>query len=263
MSIKKMAFAICIALSITSCSTSPTGRSQIKFFPKDQLNAMGVQAFDQMKKEQKISTRRVDNQFVQCVARYITDQVPKTDFNGQWEVVVFDEPQVNAFALPGGKIGVYKGLLNVAENQHQLAAVIGHEVGHVIAEHGNQRMSSDALIGAGLQITSAILQTRQGANNQRLMSALGLGAQVGLQLPFGRAHESEADEIGLKLMAEAGFNPEESVLLWINMDKASGGAKQPEFLSTHPHPSTRIEQLQALMPGASATYRRSAVKPNC
>jgi predicted Zn-dependent protease len=178
-------------------------------------------------------------------------------------VVVFDEPQINAFALPGGKIGVYKGLLKVTENQHQLAAVIGHEVGHVIAEHGNQRLSSNALIGAGLQVTSAVLKTKQVANNQQLMSALGVGAQVGLQLPFGRAHESEADEIGLDLMAEAGFDPRESVKLWQNMDKASGGQKQPELLSTHPHPSTRIEQLQLHMTKANAIYRRSTQRPGC
>lgn len=263
MNMKTTALIILTSLFVSSCSTSPTGKSQIKFFPKDQLNAMGVQAFNEMKKDQKISTRRVDNNFVQCVADYITAQVPKTDFDGEWEVVVFDEPQINAFALPGGKIGVYKGLLNVAENQHQLAAVIGHEVGHVIAEHGNQRMSSNALIGAGLQVTSLILETKQVANNQQLMGALGLGAQVGLQLPFGRAHESEADEIGLDLMAEAGFNPKESVKLWINMDKASGGQKQPEFLSTHPHPSTRINQLEANMPRATAIYNNSVQRPNC
>jgi len=263
MPIKKRLFVLCIAAFISSCGTSPTGRSQIKFFPKDQLNAMGVQAFDQLKKEQKISTKRIDNQFVQCVADYITAKVPKTDFNGVWEVVVFDEPQINAFALPGGKIGVYKGLLNVTENADQLAAVIGHEVGHVIAEHGNQRMSSDALIGAGLQVTNILLQTKQVANSQQLMSALGVGAQVGLQLPFGRAHESEADEIGLDLMAEAGFNPEESVKLWLNMDKASGGRSQPEFLSTHPHPATRIQQLKARMTRANALYRQSNQKPNC
>jgi predicted Zn-dependent protease len=263
MTIKKSALLLFTALTISSCSTSPTGRSQIKFFPKDQLNEMGVQAFDQLKKDQKISTKRIDNSFVQCVANRITAQVPKTDFNGQWEVVVFDEPQINAFALPGGKIGVYKGLLNVTENQHQLAAVIGHEVGHVIAEHGNQRMSSNTLISAGLQVTNVILQTKQVANNQQLMSALGLGTQVGLQLPFGRAHESEADEIGLDLMAEAGFDPKESVKLWQNMEKASGGPKQPELLSTHPHPSTRIEQLQLHMTKANAIYRRSAQRPNC
>jgi predicted Zn-dependent protease len=263
MLVRKIVWVFCVTFFISSCSTSPTGRSQIKFFPKEQLNSMGVQAFDQLKKDQKISTKRIDNQFVQCVANYITSKVPKADFNGQWEVVVFDEPQINAFALPGGKIGVYKGLLNVTENQHQLAAVIGHEVGHVIAEHGNQRMSSNALIGAGLQVTSAILDAKQVANNQQLMSALGLGAQVGLQLPFGRAHESEADEIGLDLMAEAGFKPQEAVKLWQNMDKASGGAKQPELLSTHPHPATRIEQLQLHMTKANAIYRRSTQQPNC
>ena len=261
----KSLFAISIAASllVSSCAESPLGRKQLKLFPSDQLAGMGQQAFNSMKSEQKISTQPVKNAYVQCIADAITKHVSKDVFDGDWELVVFDEPQVNAFALPGGKIGVYTGLLDVAENQHQLAAVIGHEVGHVIAEHGNERMSSSSLIGLGLEVTNQVLKANDVANNQLIMAGLGLGAQVGVQLPFGRTHESEADLIGLDLMAQAGFNPTESVELWVNMDKAGGGKRQPEWLSTHPLPSTRISQLNANMPAAKAKYASATDRPNC
>ena len=139
------------ALTLTACATSPTGRNQVLLYSESQLAQMGDQAFTGMKEELKISNKAVQNSYVECVANAITAQVPASVFNGQWEVVVFDDEQVNAFALPGGKIGVYTGLLKVAENQHQLAAVIGHEVGHVIAEHGNERMSQSTLINVGSQ----------------------------------------------------------------------------------------------------------------
>lgn len=248
---------------VVSCAKSPTGRSQLKLYSASQLENMGAQAFDGIKTQQKISTKQVDNELVTCVAQSITRHVPQDVFAGEWEVVVFDEDQINAFALPGGKIGVYTGLLKVAENQHQLAAVIGHEVGHVIAEHGNERMSSSALIGIGMEVTAQVLKSNQIANNSDIMAAIGLGVQVGVQLPFSRTHETEADVIGLDLMAKAGFNPKESIKLWENMQKASGDTRQPEFLSTHPAPSTRINQLSQNMPEAQAIANRSQDKPQC
>ena len=144
------------ALTLTACATSPTGRNQVLLYSESQLAQMGDQAFTGMKEELKISNKAVQNSYVECVANAITAQVPASVFNGQWEVVVFDDEQVNAFALPGGKIGVYTGLLKVAENQHQLAAVIGHEVGHVIAEHGNERMSQSTLINVGSQAVGQV-----------------------------------------------------------------------------------------------------------
>ena len=232
-------------------------------FPESQLNEMGVQAFAGMKENIKISNKAVQNDYVQCIADSITIHVPKDVFDGVWEVVVFDDPQVNAFALPGGKIGVYTGLLDVAINQHQVAAVIGHEVGHVIAHHGNERVSTNTLIGVGQEVVNAALEANQVANSQLIMSGLGLGFQYGVAMPFGRKHESEADEIGLELMAKAGFNPQESVELWKNMAKASGGNTQPEFFSTHPSPATRITDLQANMAPALAAYQNAAKRPNC
>ncbi len=252
-----------LALALSACATSPTGRNQFLLYSDAQLAQMGDQAFASMKEELTISSKRVQNSYVNCVADAIVANVPTEVFNGQWEVVVFDDEQVNAFALPGGKIGVYTGLLNVAENQHQLAAVIGHEVGHVIANHGNERMSQSAVIGIGSEVVGQVLEQQEVAGSSAIMSAIGLGVQVGVQLPFSRTHESEADIIGLQLMAKSGFNPAQSVNLWQNMEAASGGERPLELLSTHPAPQTRIDNLQANMGPAMADYRAASVYPSC
>ncbi len=259
----KRTSVISLVAILTACATSPTGRNQVLLFSEEQLSQMGEQAFSGMKEELKISNKRVANSYVECVARSITVHVPQDVFAGRWEVVVFDDEQVNAFALPGGKIGVYTGLLDVAKNQHQLAAVIGHEVGHVIAHHGNERMSQGTLINMGTQAVGQVLAANEVAYSGPIMAAIGLGAQVGVQLPFSRAHESEADLIGLTLMAQAGFNPQESVSLWHNMDAASQGNRPPELLSTHPAPDTRIDNLQANMAEASAIYQKAPRRPDC
>lgn len=252
-----------VALAVTACATSPTGRNQVLLYSESQLAEMGDQAFSGMKEELKISNKAVQNSYVECVANAITAKVPNSVFDGTWEVVVFDDEQVNAFALPGGKIGVYTGLLNVAENQHQLAAVIGHEVGHVIAEHGNERMSQSTLINMGTQAAGAALAMNEVSQTAPIMAAIGLGLQVGVQLPFSRTHESEADVIGLQLMAMSGFDPRQSVNLWQNMDAASSGERPLELLSTHPAPQTRISNLQANMNAAYNDYQASAYRPSC
>ena len=258
---------LCLVLAITSlltsCAKSPLGRNQLKLYSSSQLAGMGEQAFAGMKTEQKVSRQPISNKYVQCITNAIIQHVPKSVFAGEWELVVFDSPQINAFALPGGKIGVYTGLIELSENQHQLAAVIGHEVGHVIAEHGNERMSSNTLIGVGMEVANQLLRTNKIASSNMIMAGLGLGVQVGVQLPFGRTHESEADLIGLDLMAKAGFNPQQSVNLWENMAKASGGSRQPELLSTHPLPATRIKNLEKNMPVALRISEQAANKPTC
>ncbi len=248
---------------IIGCSTSPTGRSQLKLYSNSQISQQGTLAFTQIKGEQKISKNRKQNKYVQCVANEITKYVPKNVFNGKWEVVVFDSKQVNAFALPGGKIGVYTGLLNVAKNQNQLAAVIGHEVGHVIAEHGNERMSNSALVGVGLQVADTALKQNDVKQSKIIMGALGVGSKVAVTLPFSRIQETEADQIGLELMAKAGFNPKEAVELWKNMQNASKGKRPFELLSTHPAPQTRISDLQKHMAGALAIKAKASGKPRC
>lgn len=179
---------------LTGCSTSPTGRQQVLLFSGGEMSTLGAQSFEQMKQQEKISQDVKTNQYVQCVANAITKTLgPQPDFE-EWEVVVFDSEQVNAFALPGGKIGVYTGLLKVANNQDQLATVIGHEITHVTANHSNERLSTSQLTTIGLSITDIALEGNQ--YKSIAMAGLGLGAQYGIIMPYGRAQESESDIIG-------------------------------------------------------------------
>jgi len=234
---------ILVALSLVACATSPTGRSQLLMMSESEMDQMGAQSFDALKKKLPIEQDPAINTYVRCVATAITNEV-----GGDWGVVVFKEPSANAFALPGRKIGVHTGLLAVAKNQHQLAAVLGHEVAHVLANHGNERVSQQAAVEQGLSITQAILNP-QSELGKTGMGLLGVGTQYGIIMPFSRAHESEADIYGLDLMAKAGFDPRESLALWVNMGKA-GGEAPPEFMSTHPSHETRIDDLQIQMPKA-------------
>ena len=232
--------------------------------PSGQMNAMGVQAFDNLKKKTPIEKDNKINSYVKCVANAIVEVIKTESPIKKWEVVVFKDKTANAFALPGGKIGVHTGLLKVAKNQAQLAAVIGHEVGHVLANHGNERVSQQFAVQQGMSLVQALADT-QSPTGQMLMQVLGLGAQYGVILPFSRTHESEADLMGLNFMAKAGFNPEESVILWKNMS-SSGGQQPPEFLSTHPAHETRIANLNKAMPEAMRLYKQAQAngkKPNC
>ena len=248
---------------LSACATSPTGRTQLQFFPDSQMQRMGIEAYGQMKDQEPVITTGGVVDYVQCVTDAIVEHVPREYADAQWEVSVFDSEAVNAFALPGGKMGVYTGLLDVAQNANQLAAVIGHEIAHVMAEHANERMSTQFATAVGL----GALQVAAGddRDRQRVLAALGVGAQVGIILPFSRLHESEADVIGLELMAHAGFDPQASVALWRNMAKANGDGP-PEFLSTHPSKDRRISDLQAAMPRALYLYEQAlemAPAPDC
>jgi predicted Zn-dependent protease len=231
-----------------ACATSPLGRSQLMLVGDAQMDQMGSQAFEQLKSEQKVSRDSAKNAYVGCVSRAITGALTGED-SGSWEVIVFDDDSANAFALPGRKIGVHTGLLNVAKNQDQLATVIGHEVAHVIAKHSAERVSDQIAVQGGAQIAGAVLGAAGDPSSPLhglALGALGIGAQ-GVVLKFSRTHESEADVIGLKLMSQAGFDPRASVPLWQNM-AAAGGARAPEFLSTHPAPATRIAELERRIP---------------
>lgn len=262
---KKLVLAIAVAATLAGCKTSPTGRTQLALYSEQQMDQMGVASFEQMKQEQKVDTDAKTNRYVKCIANALIAQLPANYANQQWEVVVFEDDSANAFALPGGKIGVHTGILKVAENQDQLAAVMGHEVGHVIAEHANERVSQNSVLQFGLQAGAAVLEMNNIEYRNAIMQGLGLGAQYGVALPFSRSHESEADVIGLDLMAKAGFNPEGSVALWQNMAKMSE-QRPPEFMSTHPAPENRIRQLQANMTTAQATAnkaRTGGFAPSC
>ncbi|GHA40351.1 M48 family metallopeptidase [Photobacterium aphoticum] len=234
---------IAATFALSACSSSPTGRSQMLLYSQQDMSQLGAQSFDALKQQEKIYTDKKTNQYVQCVAQSITQKLTGPEAAEQWEVVVFDSDQVNAFALPGGKIGVYTGLLKVAKNQDQLATVIGHEVAHVIAQHSNERLSRTQMADIGLELSSLAISGTQ--YHGAAMAGLGLGVQYGVLMPYGRAQESESDIVGLRLMAEAGFDPNASIDLWKNMAKASGGNQPPELLSTHPSHDTRIDDLKA------------------
>jgi predicted Zn-dependent protease len=246
---------------LASCAKSSTGRNQITLFSSSELDQMGASSFEQMKEKEKMSTDIAVNNYVQCVAKAITINVPKSAHQGEWEVVVFDSEQVNAFALPGGKIGVYTGILKVAENQNQLGAIIGHEVGHVIERHSNERMSSSKISQTGMAVVDTALSAGNVENRNLWMSGLGLGLQYGVLMPYGRTHESEADIVGQDLMAKSGFAPSAAITLWQNMAKLSNAAP-PEFMSTHPSNKTRINQLTAHLP-KSLTYYKASNAPSC
>jgi predicted Zn-dependent protease len=250
-----------LILAIGSCAISPTGRSQLHLVSAEQMDAIGIAAFEDLKKKTPQSKSQKTNRYVKCIASAVTREVRQ---NTQWEVIVFQDKAVNAFALPGGKIGVYTGLLDVTKNQHQLAAVIAHEVAHVIAEHANARVSASYATGASLKLVEVIAGATT-PGKARLVGLLGVGAQYGVLMPYGRGQESEADILGLDYMAMAGFDPRESVLLWRNMAK-QGGAQPPEFLSTHPANQSRINDLNVRMPHALLLYKKARERgknPNC
>ncbi len=260
---KLQALSISVFVLLSSCATSPTGQMQLKLYPDDQMAKMGVAAYSEMKEKTPVTKDRAKIRYVNCVAKAITDALPK---KSTWEVNVFEDDQVNAFALPGGKIGVYTGLLKVAKGQDQLATVIGHEVAHVLADHGNARVSASTAAQAGVTIASILgAVATNDPKKRQMLGLLGVGVQVGVLLPYGRSQESEADILGLDLMAKAGFNPRQSVPLWQNMAKAGGGGS-PEFLSTHPSNSTRIKNLNKRMNQALALQtkaRSQGRRPSC
>lgn len=182
-----------------------------------------------MKKDIPISKDKKINAYVQCVAKHVTDVIPSQPGFQSWEVVVFDSKQVNAFALPGGKLVCIRVCLS-CQNQDQLATVIGHEVAHVLADHSNERLSQSQLANTGLSLANVVIGASEYKQYQEMtMAALGAGVQYGVILPYGRTQESEADIVGLDYMAKAGFDPNQSIDLWKNMSAASGGAQPPEF----------------------------------
>lgn len=261
-----MFFVVACAGLLSACATSPEGRSQLKLLPDEQVDSMGVQSFEQLKKDTPESKDAKLRNYVQCIADAIIPQLDKDNNPAQWEVRVFAGDQANAFALPGNKIGVYEGLMKYAVNQHQVATVMGHELAHVLAKHSNERVSEQLAAQAGMSIAAIALGTSSASDDQKalILAGLGLGVQYGVILPFSRTHESEADLIGLDLMAKSGFDPRESVKLWQNMAKAGGQA--PEFLSTHPSSSTRINDLNARMPRALGLYNQAQAQkrtPGC
>ena len=265
-SIPLLGAALCTAL-LAACATAPSGRGQMLLYSDAQMNQLGSASFDRLKSEGSIASEPRREAYVRCVVNALVAQLPDQWRKTAWEVQVFKDDSANAFALPGGKVGVNTGMFSVAANADQLAAVLGHEIGHVVFRHSNERVSTAAMTEAGLGMVNAYVGARATAQtSSAVMSALGLGAQVGVLLPFSRKHESEADVFGQRLMAQAGFDPAQAVALWQNMSKQSSASRPLPWLSTHPDPSQRIARLQAqvaTLATVSARAREQGLRPNC
>lgn len=264
----KLIVAACVLALLAACATSPTGRRQLLVVSDSEVNQMGLATFQQMKANDKLSIDKRKSDTIDCIVHALVAQLPSQWQGYDWEAQVFAIDSANAFALPGGKVGVNTGLFKVATTQDQLAAVIGHEIGHVIARHSNERLSQSVLVEAGTSLVGAYAGRNASPEQvNQLVALLGAGTQVGVLLPYSRLHESEADRIGQELMAKAGFDPRQAAILWENMIRASSGsAAPPRLLSTHPDSNARARALAeaapALMPAYEAA-RQAGRQPRC
>jgi metalloendopeptidase OMA1, mitochondrial len=246
---------------LSGCASVPvTGRSQLRLVSEEQEAQLGVEAFQQLRQDEvkkgRLLTEREDPAAHAWVKR-VSDRVIAASGLGQkyqWQYIIINAPKtVNAAAIAGGRIIVYSGLLPVAANDAGLATVLGHETGHVMAHHTAERLSQNELASLA-QVAAGVA-----GGGELGMAAVGLGAQVGFLLPYSRSQESEADHIGVLLMAKAGYDPRESVHLWERMNQSGGSGRPPEFLSTHPNPDTRITQLEGWMAQALQYYHNPSL----
>lgn len=259
--------AVVAVLLVSACSTTMTGRRQLTLINDDKMDALGIAAFASLKKEGKLSQDRELNKYVGCVVATIVAVVPDQHGpdDGRWEVLVFDDNTPNAFALPGGKIGVHTGMLDIATTPGQLAAVLGHEVAHVLLRHGNERMSQSILADTAMSTASVAAGAAAPQYQDLIVQGLGVGAQFGVLLPFSRKHENEADQVGQIFIAQAGYYPAEAVTLWQNMAQMSDEGPA-QWQSTHPSDETRIQRLRANLPRAMQEFekaRASGRNPTC
>ena len=248
-------------LLLAGCTTVPvTGRHELNLLPADQEMQLGLTSFDQVKKDTSVDRDPARNAQVDRVAKRIAAVAGKDLPNAKWEFVVFDSKEANAFCLPGGKVGVYSGILPITKTDAGLATVLGHEIGHAVAHHGASKMS-EAMAMQGLgELSGAAIGSSKYAQYQSLfMSAYGVGSQLE-GLHYSRTEESEADHIGLVYMARAGYDPREAVTFWQRFAEYSskqGGSSTPTLLRDHPVDAVRIKQLQAWLPEAQAEYAKS------
>ncbi len=257
-------FLILVFLFLSSCTSVPiTGRKRIALLPSGNLATMALQSYRSLLSKSKLSTdsrkvamvRKVGKRIAVAAEAFMKEEgLTKQLKNFKWEFnLIEDKKTINAFCMPGGKVAVYTGILPIASNETGLAVIMGHEVAHAIAKHGNERMSQMLLVQLGGVALEVALQNKPNETKGLFMIAYGLGAQLGVLLPYSRTHESEADHIGLILMARAGYDPAAAPLFWQRMSKI-GGKKLPQFLSTHPTPKTRVKKLNKLIPGVRGKY---------
>jgi predicted Zn-dependent protease len=262
---RQLAFLLSLSFFLFSCASVPvTERRGLHLVPDSELTTMSYQEYNNVLKKSKLSTdmakvsmvRRVGQRIATASEQLLVEKGHGDDIrNYKWEFnLIEDDKTVNAWCMPGGKVAVYTGLLFISQDENGLAVVMGHEVAHAIAKHGNERMSQGLLAQFGAIGLSVALAGNPGVTSDIFMQAYGVGAQVGFLLPYSRIQESEADHIGLILMAKAGYDPRGAVVLWQRMN-AKGGARPPEFLSTHPAPESRIRNIESLIPEAMQYYK--------
>ena len=257
---------LCLIFALAACSTVPiTGRSQLSLVSAAQMQSMSYSQYDAFLKENRLSSDRQKTEMVQRVGYRIQRAVEKyfaaanmsSRLNGfQWEFNLIADDQVNAWAMPGGKVVVYEGILDVAQDETGLAVVMGHEIAHVVANHGAERMSQSLMAQMGGMALDLALQNRPAQTRALWLQAYGLGAQVGAILPYSRLHEAEADRLGLIFMAMAGYDPSRAVSFWRQMSASSKNSNTLEFLSTHPSDATRIAKIKQTLPEAKRYYRK-------
>mgnify|MGYP006301828131 CR=1 FL=1 len=250
---------------IISCSTVPiTGRQQLNIIPTSTMLQMSYQQYEQFLNQHQISNdasevrmvKTVGSKIAQAVEQYFRqNNMAEQIDNYEWEFNLIESEEVNAFAMPGGKVVVYSGILPIARNRTGLAVIIGHEIAHVVAEHGNERMSHGLATQMGGMALSAALSSQPQQTRELFMTAFGAGAQIGFMLPYSRLQESEADHLGLIFMAMAGYDPRAAIDFWQRMQQKKGGGSTPEFLSTHPSDQSRIQNIRELIPKVMPYYR--------
>ncbi len=258
-----------LAVFSLSCSTVPvTGRKQLNIIPSGTMLSMSYQQYDEFLKTnplskdaaQTVMVKRAGQRIQHAVETYFAERGMSQELNGYaWDFNLVESDEVNAWCMPGGKVVVYTGLLKLAAGEDELAVVMGHEIAHAVAEHGNERMSQGLMTQFGGMALSKALEQKPAETQQLWMSVFGLGAQVGVLLPYSRLHESEADELGLIFMAMAGYDPNAALTFWQKMS-AQGGGAPPEFLSTHPSDETRIRKIRELLPKAMQYYKPISTK---
>jgi predicted Zn-dependent protease len=264
---KKIVLIAVAFLMVSACKTNPfTGKSTLNFYSNSQMFPMAFAQYDQFLESNKVVKGTSEAEMIQRVGQRIASAAERwLDANGypgylkdyKWEYNLVQDETVNAWCMPGGKIVFYTGILPITQNETGVAVVMGHEVAHALADHGAQRMSAGTLQQIGAVAGNVAIQDPEKRN--MFNQAYGIGSQVGVMLPFSRSHETEADRIGLQIMAIAGYNPSEAAELWKRMKAKSGGQAPPEFLSTHPSNDTRINNLTAWAPAAKQEARKFGV----
>ena len=247
------------------CSSVPvTGRKQLSFVPAPQMNSLAATTYTETLASNKLSTnveqtamiQRVGGRISNAVDQYIAENNMSSSVSGfQWEFNLIDDPQVNAWCMPGGKVAFYTGILPICQNESGIAVVMGHEIAHAVANHSGERMSQQLMVQMGGMALTTALQQKSELTQQIALTVFNVGSQVGAILPYSRLHEFEADKLGVIFMAMAGYDPNEAPMFWERMQALSEGTAPPQFLSTHPSDDKRISELKAAIPEAMKYYR--------